>query len=114
MKGCRETAPHLFVKQIPPTHSWHQVDSDRCNFLSSNASINPCFTAGKISGVGNRHTAWRHQKTTVCTIIVYGERSVGATPRYNVRFLQDAVPHVGALVGEVDIKMILYSAIKLV
>jgi hypothetical protein len=21
-----------FLKQIPPTDSWHQVDSDRCNF----------------------------------------------------------------------------------
>jgi hypothetical protein len=32
VKGCRETALHLFVKQIPPTESWHQFDSDRCNF----------------------------------------------------------------------------------
>jgi hypothetical protein len=31
----------------------------------------PCFTAGKISGVGNCHAAWRPQKTTVCTSIVY-------------------------------------------
>jgi hypothetical protein len=31
VKGCREAALHLFVKQIPPTDSWHQVDSDRCN-----------------------------------------------------------------------------------
>jgi hypothetical protein len=30
--GCREAALHLFVKQIPPTNSWHQFDSDRCNF----------------------------------------------------------------------------------
>jgi hypothetical protein len=30
--GCREDALHLFVKQIPSTDSWHQVDSDRCNF----------------------------------------------------------------------------------
>ncbi len=27
----REAALHLFVKQIPPTESWHQVDSYRCN-----------------------------------------------------------------------------------
>jgi hypothetical protein len=32
VKGCREAALHIFVKQIPPTDSWHQVDSDRCNF----------------------------------------------------------------------------------
>jgi hypothetical protein len=32
VRGCREAAIHLFVKQIPPTDSWHQVDSDRCNF----------------------------------------------------------------------------------
>jgi hypothetical protein len=57
------------VKQIPPTDSWHQVDSDRCNF-HPHASINPCFTAGKISGVGNCHAAWRHKKTTVRTSIV--------------------------------------------
>jgi hypothetical protein len=33
-RGCGEAALHLFVKQIPPTDSWHQVDSDRCNFHS--------------------------------------------------------------------------------
>jgi hypothetical protein len=27
-----EITIHLFVKQIPPTVSWHQVDSNRCNF----------------------------------------------------------------------------------
>ncbi len=32
VRGCREAALHLFVKQIPPTDSWHRVDSDRCNF----------------------------------------------------------------------------------
>jgi hypothetical protein len=35
------------------------------------ASINPCFTAGNKLGVGNCHAAWQHQKTTVCTSIVY-------------------------------------------
>jgi hypothetical protein len=30
--GCREDAIRSFVKQIPPTDSWHQVDSDRCDF----------------------------------------------------------------------------------
>jgi hypothetical protein len=32
VRGCTEAALHLFVKQIPPTGSWHKVDSDRCNF----------------------------------------------------------------------------------
>jgi hypothetical protein len=32
VKGCREAAFRLFVKQIPPTDSWHEDDSDRCNF----------------------------------------------------------------------------------
>jgi hypothetical protein len=32
VKGCREADLYIFVKQIPPTDSWHQVDSDRCNF----------------------------------------------------------------------------------
>jgi hypothetical protein len=32
VRGCREAALHLFVKQVPPTDSWHQVDSGRCNF----------------------------------------------------------------------------------
>jgi hypothetical protein len=32
VRGCGEAALHLFVKQIPPTDSWHQVDSERCNF----------------------------------------------------------------------------------
>jgi hypothetical protein len=32
VRGCREAAFHLFVKQIPPTDSWHKVDSDKCNF----------------------------------------------------------------------------------
>jgi hypothetical protein len=32
VRGCREADLHLFVKQIPPTDSWHHVDSDRCNF----------------------------------------------------------------------------------
>jgi hypothetical protein len=31
VKGHKEAAPHFFVKQIPPTDSWHQVDSDRCD-----------------------------------------------------------------------------------
>jgi hypothetical protein len=31
VRDCREAALHLFVKQIPPTESWHQVDSYRCN-----------------------------------------------------------------------------------
>jgi hypothetical protein len=31
VRGSREAALHLFVKQIPPTDSWHEVDSDRCN-----------------------------------------------------------------------------------
>jgi hypothetical protein len=39
--------------------------------LCSYASVNPCFTAGNISVVWNCHAAWRHQKTTVCTSIVY-------------------------------------------
>jgi hypothetical protein len=34
VRGCREAALRLSVKQIPPTDSWHQVDSDRCNFHS--------------------------------------------------------------------------------
>jgi hypothetical protein len=32
VRACREAALDLFVKQIPPTDSRHQVDSDRCNF----------------------------------------------------------------------------------
>jgi hypothetical protein len=32
VRGCREAAIHIFVKQIPPKDSWHQVDSNRCNF----------------------------------------------------------------------------------
>jgi hypothetical protein len=32
VRGCREAALHLFMKQIPPTDSWHQADSDRCDF----------------------------------------------------------------------------------
>ncbi len=32
VRGCREAALHLFVNQIPPTDSWHQVDSVRCHF----------------------------------------------------------------------------------
>ncbi len=40
-------------------------------FPSSYASINPSFTAGKISGFGNCHAAWRHHKTTFCTSLVW-------------------------------------------
>jgi hypothetical protein len=32
VRGCREAALNLFVKQIPLTDSWHQVDSNRFNF----------------------------------------------------------------------------------
>jgi hypothetical protein len=31
VKGCREAALHLFMKQTPPTDSWRQVDSYGCN-----------------------------------------------------------------------------------
>jgi hypothetical protein len=35
MSGAvEEAALHLFLKQIPPTDTWNQVDSDRCNFRS--------------------------------------------------------------------------------
>jgi hypothetical protein len=41
VKCCREAALHLFVKQIPPMDSWHQVVSDGCNFhpLMSSLSL---------------------------------------------------------------------------
>jgi hypothetical protein len=29
IRGCREAALHLFVKQISPSDSWHQVDPHR-------------------------------------------------------------------------------------
>jgi hypothetical protein len=32
VNGFRKAALHLFVRQIPPTDSWHQFDSNRCNF----------------------------------------------------------------------------------
>jgi hypothetical protein len=32
VKGCREAALHLVMKQIPPTDSWRQVDSGRFHF----------------------------------------------------------------------------------
>jgi hypothetical protein len=49
--------------------------------LATLASINPCFNAGKISGVGNCHAAWRHQKTTVCTTIVQAQTAYIHTTR---------------------------------
>jgi hypothetical protein len=42
--GCREAALHLFVKQIPPTDSRHQLDSDRCNFHP----LMPALTLGTL------------------------------------------------------------------
>jgi hypothetical protein len=51
VKGCREAALHLYVKQIPPKVSWHQVDQLCAISILLYASINPCFTAGKISMV---------------------------------------------------------------
>jgi hypothetical protein len=32
VRVCTEAALHIFVKQMPPTASWHQVDTDMCNF----------------------------------------------------------------------------------
>jgi hypothetical protein len=32
VKGCREAALYLCVKQIQPTDSWHQIDPDGINF----------------------------------------------------------------------------------
>jgi FlaA1/EpsC-like NDP-sugar epimerase len=55
--GCREAVLHLFVKQIPPTDSWHQVHPDMCNFLPLMAALTLFFSAGKTSGVGNCHAA---------------------------------------------------------
>ncbi len=60
-------------------------------FPSSYAIINPCFTAGKISGVGNCHAAWRHQKTTVCTSIVYGTMRPKQNGSYNNKWLHTAI-----------------------
>jgi hypothetical protein len=62
---------NLFLKQTPLTDSWHQFDSNGRNFHPLMPWLTPFFTAGKISVVGNCHAAWRHQKTTVCTSIVY-------------------------------------------
>ncbi len=47
-------------------------------FPSSYANTNPCFIAGKISDVGNCHAAWRHQKMTSCTSVVYGIEYLGS------------------------------------
>ncbi len=48
-------------------------------FPSSYAYINPCSSAGKISGDGYCHAAWRHQEATVCTSIVYGNITLDPT-----------------------------------
>jgi hypothetical protein len=81
VRGCREAALHLFVKQMPPTDSWHELDSDRCNFhlLMPALTLVSLLRKDTVSGVGNCHAAWRHQKTTVCTSIVYGKFSDVAT-----------------------------------
>jgi hypothetical protein len=48
--------------------------------------MNRCFTVGKMFDVENCHAAWRHQKTTVCTSIVYGVLLHGATPVHDDAF----------------------------
>jgi hypothetical protein len=80
--GCREDARSSLICETDTTNrflasSWFR----QVQFPSSYACINPCFTAGKISGVGNCHAAWRQQKTTVCTSIVYVYAEHEATPR---------------------------------
>jgi hypothetical protein len=54
----------------------YKFDSVRCNFHPLIPSLTLVFTAGKISGVGNCHAAWRYQKTTVCTSIVYVDAKI--------------------------------------
>jgi hypothetical protein len=53
---------------------YHQWISD-IEFIQTGDSsfwINPCFTAGKWSGVWNCHITRGHRKTTIFTSIVYG------------------------------------------
>jgi hypothetical protein len=50
-QGRRGAALHSFVELIFPIDSRHQVESDKCNFPSHYASINPSFTAEKNIGL---------------------------------------------------------------
>jgi hypothetical protein len=75
VRGCREAALHLIVKQISSTDSWRRVDSDRYNFHP----LMPTLTLVSLlerylvleTAMLSLHAAWRHRKTTVCTSIVY-------------------------------------------
>jgi hypothetical protein len=87
--GRREAAGNLFVKQIPPKDSWHQMNSGRCNFhLLMLALTLDYWTAGKIVLVWNCHSAWRHHKLTICTSLVQDSRRPGATPTPRNVFLK--------------------------
>ncbi len=52
--------------------SWHWADSDKRFFQLLCAKINPCFTAGKQSGVGTCQFTCGHRKTTIIASIGYG------------------------------------------
>ncbi len=81
VRGCREAALHLFVKQVPPTDSWHQVDSDRCNFHPLMPTLTLVSLLERYLVLETAiYAAWRHQKMTVCTSVVYVGHLPAATP----------------------------------
>ncbi len=72
--GRRESAVHLFVKQIPPIDSCHQVDSDRCNFrlLMPALALFSMLQCWEDDNGLNCHAAWQHRKSTICTSMICG------------------------------------------
>jgi hypothetical protein len=72
VKGRREAALNLSVKQMLPIDSRHQVDSGRCNFHLLIARLTLVSLLERYVD-WKCHAAWRHRKSAICISIVYGE-----------------------------------------
>ncbi len=71
--GCRVSALHFFVKQIPPMAIWHRAYSHKCFFslLNLGLSLTPVSLLKSYWGVWNCLAKRGNRKTTFFTSIVY-------------------------------------------
>jgi hypothetical protein len=73
MSGAVEKLLFTDVKQIPPTDSWHEVDSDRCNFhpLMTALTLVSLLERSLVLGTDMPRGDIIKRLSALCTSIVY-------------------------------------------
>jgi hypothetical protein len=73
---------YLWNRYVPPTDSWLYIDSDRCNLHPLMPALTLVSLPVRYLVLETSMPAWRHQKMTVCTFIVYDALSLWATSKW--------------------------------